>query len=758
MKKPFLYAVLAAIFILTGCRSNAQVTPTITAEATPTPLPAPQIRTTQIPSAEGAARQFLELWKADDYEGMYAMLTESSREAITADEFIQHFRDISVEAVLDSIDYDIHSPTVKTTSAEVPYGITLHSALVGDIHGETQMDLSLESGDWRVHWSDTLVLPELSGGNYLKMDREGYTPERANIYDRDGDVLVERREAVAVGLFTDQINFEEQAEDLFVSLSRFTGIPVDVLEMRVENSLPGEYLPLGEYTAEEMERRGGRLYNLSGVSIVPYEGRFYHGDGIAPHAIGYVQAIPQGEEDEYRRRGYITGEMFGASGLEKWGEAYLQGTRGGVLYVYNEQNQPITKLAEAPFEPAQAIYTTMDGTFQADVQRAITSFDFRGAVVVLERDTGRVLAMASAPGYDPNAFAPGNYNASALLRDILDSFSRPLYNRASQGLYPLGSVFKIITTAAGLESGVYTPETTYECGYFFEELPGLRLNDWTYEHFLEDEETQPSGLLTLTQGLIRSCNPFFWHIGLDLYRQGLTTAISDMARGFGLGSPTGIQGVDEMAGEVPDPVSDVDATNLAIGQGNLQVTPLQVANFSAAIGNGGTLYRPQLVEKIAPDEEGAAPSFTFEPEEIGQLPVSPENLAAIQESMTGVVASNRPRGTAYHVFNGLRIPIAGKTGTAETSTGEPHAWFSGYTFAEREDLPDIAIAVVVESIGEGSDYAAPIFRRVVELYFRGSPGKLYPWESSYYVEKTPTPEPEEVLETETPSPESEDND
>jgi penicillin-binding protein 2 len=667
---------------------------------------------------------------------MYGMLTSISRDALTEEDFESHFRGIATEMALSGIDYEISSALVMNPSnAQVGYRVIFQSTLIGDLSRDTMMNLSLEDGQWHVKWDDSLVMPELAGGNFLGMER--YIPARANIYDRDGHALVAQADATAIGLIPSQINSDQQ-EKLYKWLVRLTGLTGDEIYSRYENFPPGVdwYVPLGEVPAEEVEQNIETLSKLDGLILSPYRARYYFDGGIAPHVVGYVTIIQEDEEEEYLRKGYRRDERVGQSGLEEWGESYLSGQRGGALYVFNSQSQIETRLAEVEAQPSEAIYTTIDRDFQQGVEQAISGFN--GAVVVLERDTGRVLAMASSPDFDPNAFEPQNRNFSFMLEQIFNDPATPTFNRVTQGQYPPGSVFKIVTLASALESGLYTPETTYQCGYFFTELDGITLNDWTYDHFLEDEETIPSGLLTLPEGLIRSCNPFFWHIGLDLYNQDLKTAISDMARGFGLGSLTGIEGVEEGAGNIPDPQSPVDATNLAIGQGETLVSPLQIANIAAAVGNGGTLYKPQVIESILPPD--GEPIFTFEPEVMGELPISEENLKVVQDAMRGVVASTDPFGTAWHRFTGLDIPVAGKTGTAQSGSGEPHAWFTGYTFAERQDKPDIAIAVVVENIGEGSDFAAPIFRRVVELYFYDRPARLYPWESAFYVVATAEPE------------------
>ena len=726
--------VLISLLFLLGCTQTPHtgVIPTATKRL----IPGLSAQLTPIPDVKTTARAYLDAWKAEDYAGMYDLLTSISQDALSEEEFIKHYQGVAAEAALSGLDYEIYSILVDDTAntAQVSFHIRLYSRVVGEINAETLMNLSMEAGAWRVKWDDTLVLPQLAGGNHLAMELQ--IPARANIYDRNGHALVAQADATAIGLIPDQIQPDQEAA-LFEALTRLTGLREDQIKAKYSAFPPGAgwYLPLGEIPADRITQDYAELSKLGGLVLRSDKWRYYFENGIASHILGYVSQIQPDEVEEYKRKGYRIDERVGRDGLEKWGEPYLGGKRGGALYVFNAQGQPVTKLAETPVQPSQAIYTTLDREFQIGVQKAIDGF--RAAAVVLELGTGRVLAMASSPSFDPNAYEPANYNFSSLLEDLLSDPNDPFLNRAAQGQYPLGSVFKIITMAAGLESGRYAPDSTYQCGYYFNE-GGFNLNDWTWDQYQADHQTMPSGLLTLQGGLIRSCNPWFWHIGLDLYDQGLTKAVSDMARGFGLGSKTGIEGIDEAEGQVPDPASEVDAVNLAIGQGDLLVTPLQVADFVAAIGNGGTLYRPQVIERIAPP--GGDPTYEFKPVERGKLPVSPENLQAIQEAMVGVITSTKPRGTAVHRFANLGIPVAGKTGTAQSGSGQPHAWFAGYTFAGREDKPDIAVAVVVENIGEGSEYAAPIFRRIIEQYFYESPRTYYWWESTYGVTSTPLPE------------------
>jgi len=713
-------------FLLAGC-TGLKIGHTPTPRPTPTPLPTlrnPQVHTTPAPQVEATAQAFLEAWKAENYASMYGMLAKVSQDAITAEDFTKRYQDTALNLTLRELQYEVLSTLTNPLSAQVAYQVTFKTSLLGDLTRSMVMNLALENGAWRVQWEDGMILPELRGGNHLALDLK--TPARAAIYDRNGNALVTQMDAVSLGVVPSDIGDDEGR--LLAELSKLTGrTPLEIKALYNTQRGANWYVPIGEAPAQEVQDRYTILSGLSGLVMQEFNSRYYFDQGIAPYVTGYVQFIPKERLDEFKRLGYRGDEKVGMSGLEKWGETQLSGKRGASLYVVDSKGGIVTRLVQTDTEPAQAIYSTIDNQFQEQVKRALSGF--RGAIVVMERDTGRILALTSYPDFDPNAFEPSNYNSSYLLQDILQSEDRPLINRATQGGYPLGSVFKIITMSAALESGLYTKDTTYNCQYEFTELPGYVGEDWT-----KAKGYKPSGLLTLPEGLMRSCNPFFMHIGLDLYRQNLPKAVSDLARSFGLGSATGIGELEEDGGNIPDPQNEGDAVQIAFGQSTMLVTPLQVVDFIAAIGNGGTLYRPQVVEKItAPD--GTA-SFTFKPEERGKLPVKPENLQIVRDAMRSVVENRR--GTAYFVFTGLNVTIYGKTGTAQNPGTKPHSWFAGYTDSPRTDKPNIAVVVLAENSGEGSEIAAPIFRRVIELYYQGKPGRLYEWESSYYVTVTPT--------------------
>ncbi len=728
--------LIVIMVFLSACGSNGIAVPGFPTE---TPLPPPSVTIVSTPDVNATLSAYLDAYKVDDYNTMYGILSKVTRDAVTLEDFAKRNRDALNNMSAGSFDYEILSSLVNPYSAELAYRVTYHTALVGEIQREMIARFTLENNEWKLQWDESLILPELAGGNVLRMDYS--VPSRGNIYDKDGDVLVAQSDAYAFSIIPGNVT-DESFGTLVSEVWRLCGVSPEALGEEIINTPDFFAIPLCE--ASEQESARIRSIAPSGLQWTPYKSRYYFEQGVGSNIIGYTQFISQENLEEYRRQGYAGDERVGAAGIEQWAEDYLAGEHGGTLYVVNPATgQIVTRVGESAPKPADSVYLTIDDNLQYYTQKAIEGFT--GAAVVIELDTGRVLAMASSPTFDSNLFSPENPNNS-LLTELFNSTNQPLVNRAAQGQYPLGSVFKIITMAASMESGLFVPEYTYDCKYDWTRLPDRIRYDWTYQHCQDrlaagqecnTSDSVPSGLLTLGEGLTRSCNPLFWEIGYTLYQNNRSTDIANMARAFGLGQPTGIEQIPEEAGQINDHTNVEEVVNQAIGQGDVLVTPLQVAMFTAALGNGGTLYRPQLVEKVEPVDGGPSTQL-FKPEARGTLPVQPFRLDVIREAMINVVRD--PRGTANFRLRGLQIPAAGKTGTAESGSGKPHAWFAGYTMAsESTGLPDIAIAVILENAGEGSDYAAPVFKRIVETYYFGAPQTFYWFESNFGVTRTPTP-------------------
>jgi len=711
-----LFFVLIISLLLPSCGQKA-----------PEELPTPQSQVTTVPDVDGLAQSFLSAWQAKNYKSMYEMLSSSAKKSFSLEDFTAYYEETASNATLQSVDTEVLSTTLNPESAIAKFKVTYNTSLFGSFDREMDMPFSWENDGWLVNWNSGLIMPELGGGSHLSL--EVLANDRGAIYDRNGEPIADETTAWSLAIIPNQIEDGKEGQLLNI-LSELTGKTPESIQASYEDlRLTDWYVAVGEASDTDVQANWDTLTSLGGLQMSKYQTRYYYDGGIAPQAIGYVLSIPTDEVEAYKEKGYQGDEYVGQAGLEKYAEEALAGKPAANLYVVDSNNQVISKLNQADSRLAENITTTLNKNLQIQAQNAIMGF--KGAVVVMEVDTGRILAMASSPSLDTNLFDPNNTNSSALLNDLLNDGDQRLLNRVTQGTYPAGSVFKIIDMAAALESDLYTPDTTYYCGSYFEELQGEKFKDWTVDHDLP-----ASGTLTLTQGLIRSCNPWFYHIGLDLFRQKGATYISDMARGFGLGSATGIEQVAEDTGQIVDPSTDGDAVQQGIGQGDMLVTPLQVVRYTAAIANGGTLYRPQLVERIT--TTAGVDVSTLSPEATGTLPISQETLEAIQTAMRGVVSSRI--GTAREALSGLAIPTYGKTGTAQNPMGDSHAWFTGYTDENREDLPDIAVTVIAENAGEGSEIAAPIFRRMIETYFYGEPKKLFDWEVKLNVTKTPTEE------------------
>jgi penicillin-binding protein 2 len=692
------FCILFMSIALAGCQSLAA--PWLAERPTPTPTP--------LPPAEETALSFLQAWEKEDYTAMYALLTPTAQKRSSRADFEERYHAALIEATVTAVRTRLNSLLQDGTRAEAAYHQTWETALFQPIEADNRLLLRFEMGRWGVDWSSTNILPVLGAGVTLR--RLGEPLPRGNIYDRSGLGLAVQGTAVTLGVVPAQIADETT---LLGQLARITGLSASAIRQKYINAPPNWFVPIADISFETSQANDGILSTLAGVERRARYVRLYPGEMLAAHLLGYMGYIPQEELSVWQTRGYRGDELVGRSGIEGWGEVYLAGQRGARLVAFAQDGRELAQFGERPPTSSKSLYLTIDRRLQQAAEAALG--ERLGAVVVLDPNNGEVLALASYPRFDPNHFAVGISPAewAAFSQDP----THPLLNRATQGIYPPGSVFKIVTMAAALEKGGMTPETTFECTGTWEGLgKGFVKTCWL---------PTGHGTLDLVTALTVSCDVTFYEVGKRLYALD-QNLLPSYARAFGLGSLTGLEGVSEVAGMVPDdawkrstlgePWYPGDGVNLAVGQGYLLVTPLQMANMLAAVGNGGTLYRPRLIARI-----GDAPGRTTQLEEaegelgpqvLGKLPVSPEHLAAIRQGLAGVTGGQR--GTARAAFVGASFTSAGKTGTAESGGKEPHSWFVGYAPAEN---PRVAVAVVVENGGEGATVAAPIFRQVVEAFF-----------------------------------------
>lgn len=469
-------------------------------------------------------------------------------------------------------------------------------------------------------------------------------------------------------------------------------------------------------TVAEIEER-----RLPGVVIEVEPMRNYLYGNTASHIFGYVGEINQEELEASKDKGYRPGDLFGKMGLEKVLESYLKGIDGGQQVEVTASGKPIKVLGQKEPIPGHSVTLTIDIKLQQIAENKLKEQLLklqtdkykpfpnakRGAVVALNVKTGEVLAMASIPDFDPNMFARGITQKE--WEEISKNPLNPMVNLAIAGTYPPGSVFKMVTATAALEEKVTNEnEFVRDTGVYWTILPK---RCW---------RAGGHGMVNMVRALAESCNIYFYEMGRRL---GIDN-IEKYAKLYGLGSITGIELPGEKPGQVasreykkntftrPDdkiwyPAETLDA---AIGQGYNSFTPIQIANYVAAIANEGVWMKPHLIKSIA-DPDG---NIVLEknPEIGGQLDFSKDTFRIIKEGMRAVTL---PGGTAYSVFADFPISVAGKTGTAEWDvTKDPHGWF--VAFAPYED-PEIAVAVFIEQAGSGGTTGGPVARAIFEEYF-----------------------------------------
>ncbi|HVX14682.1 MAG TPA: penicillin-binding transpeptidase domain-containing protein [Pirellulales bacterium] len=432
-----------------------------------------------------------------------------------------------------------------------------------------------------------------------------------------------------------------------------------------------------------------------GARVVTWRKRIYPQGALAAHVVGYV---PDTSTDPISAGDNVS---TGRQGVERQFDSILRGTPGIVREATDHSGRLVSRHVERAAEPGRDVRLTIDPplTRAADelldqaLQRRMArdgdeTIPAGGAIVVLDADTGSILCAASAPRFEPEMAARGD---PVELERLFDNRSKPLFDRVSRMALPPGSVFKPLTAIALVEEGVVEPARPFFCQGYLQTPEKERCQ-------LFREMQVGHGALTLPQALARSCNVYFFHHAGVLGGSPLL----EWAERFGFGQVTGVDLPDEASGGIgarqnesrPGAPTRDETLALAIGQGTLRVTPLQMARLMAAIANGGRLVTPHV-----------ATAFVGS---VTEIELKDRTLATVRRGLEQAVSD--PQGTAYATLR-LDIEVAGKTGTAETASGKDHAWFAGYAPAEH---PKVAFAVVVEYAGGGGETAVPIARRLIE--------------------------------------------
>jgi len=490
---------------------------------------------------------------------------------------------------------------------------------------------------------------------------------RGRILDRNKVVLADSRIAYDVMISPQDIN---DPKALFHYLGEVLGTDAHILEKRYNQKKIAPFAPvviandIGREKAIVIEENKYRY-----PSIILKEGfkREYPLGPNSVHILGYVGKMNRAKRERYKEYGYTAQSVVGYGGVEEYYDEYLKGGEGGLQIEVNSRGQQVRLLSVKQPNKGRDIMLTVDSAVQRLAMDALA--DAIGAVVVMDTDSGEVIAMASSPDYDPNIFV--DQSKQKLLTGLFADKSAPLLNRAIKGLFPPGSVFKVPLAVGALDSEKISQYTTYDCVGFYT-LGGRRFR-CVHVH----------GPLDLIASLARSCNVYYYRVGLNLGVE----LISRYARYFGLGRLTDIDLPYEEAGHIPDrrqrfqasktPWYAGDTLNLSVGQGDVLVTPLQLVRMMATIANDGIEVRPHVIGSI-----GGSPVE----QRLGHRKIRFKE-GVLDTVKKGLRAAVTDTGGTASAMNLEQLYIAGKTGTAQTSGGkEDHAWFVGYVKDARKNI------------------------------------------------------------------------
>ena len=661
---------------------------------------------------------FLDAWDQQDYAAMYAWLHPRSQEIYPEPVFQARYEQTQLAIALTGLTYDIQSIALQGESAAVAYDITIDSASFGQIEDPARlMRLVNTEFGWRVAWSSLDIFDMLAGEAQLRA--QSLPNDRSPIFDRNGQPLAaDGQTTTAIFTAKDRMTDPQACINLLGEIGRKSTAQ---LSRTFANFNPETLFFLAELPTDIFVQFIDRLRSECGVQddsvFTSPPHRVYYGGNATAHVTGWIGPIPQEQEAEYVARGYGSGDLVGVTGIEAAYQDTLAGRPERVLRIVEPGGTILREISASSGSASAPVTLTIDRDLQLTVTQAVVdAFNYAGpnwgsvssggAAVVLDVNTGGILALASYPLVDPSLFNPSStiQDRGLALQQLVSDPRNPLTNRVVQEQLSPGSTFKLVTAAAILNEGLTTPDEIFDCQLFWEgeeygdSLP--QRQDWRVV-----DEMDPAGEITPAEAIMTSCNPFFWQYGALLFTEIGEEALPNYARRMGMAQVYDLNiGFPEAPGEVSVPLGADAAINESVGQGNVSLSPLHMATMVAALANGGTVYQPYMVQQVGAADPSAQ-TETNSPRILNALDFQPGVLETIQDGMCGVTTV-KDLGTAYIRFGdptGEFAPqapysVCGKTGTAQTAQF-PNAWFVAYAPAEN---PEIAIAVVVEQSLEGS--------------------------------------------------------
>ena len=541
---------------------------------------------------------------------------------------------------------------------------------------------------------------------------------RGLIYDRNGEPVVSNRPSFNVELVVeDTPDLKQTVTDVALLVGEDPEVLLDRVSKQNKRRRFEPKVLLRDVSRDLVGQISAQRHRLPGVIVSVVPARDYPFGDLAAHTVGYIREISSEQLKSPTYSSYRAGDMVGQSGIESSLERYLRGERGAQAVIVNAFGNKIGEAFFQPEIPGSNVYLTIDRQLQQVADNALA--DKKGAVVVMNVKSGEILALSSAPRFNPALFT--SEIPKDVWADLTDPKSTKLSNRAVQGAFPPGSVFKVFVGAAALSEGITdTEEKTFCPGFLQFGKRAFRC----HKH-------SGHGTTNMFEAMVQSCDVYFYTIGQRLGVDRIHYYAHDL---FGFGEPVGLQGMEESVGLVPSTKwketyfrnpSDKkwypgETLPVAIGQGAVSTTPLQVARGLAAVVNGGKLLKPRVIKKVVATDGRVLEENSSDPETIRVLDIEPSILNEMRKAMVGVVDDKRGTGHRAALPKESKIVVGGKTGTAQVASRESggniedHAWFAG--FGPAND-PQIVVVALVENGGHGGVAAAPIARQIFMQYF-----------------------------------------